>query len=178
MKHLLIFCLLFCACSVPAYSNASSDLQLRVELTKGEHSKDSSSRTTTISIEPGVNTIVLEETTSGFHGHRRGTPPSRKEYKLSPADRRKLIALLKSKNLLVTKSIELPSGSSNYHYFAISIESAVGGKKGAISISGPATAEQVKEERLYQDAMALVEELRRIISRQDKSIVFGGIWNQ
>ena len=166
MKALLILCLLFCACSVPASGIAADDLQLRVDVTTGENSRDSSSETTTITIALRAKAIVLEKTSSGYHGSSGKTPPSPREYKLSPADREKLIALLESKNLLVTNTIELPADPSTYFYFALSIESALGNKKGAISIGGPRTAVSVKEEKLYQDSIALVTELYRIINSQ------------
>ncbi len=154
-------------------SNVIDNLQLRVELTTGERSKDSSSHTTTISIEPRVNVIVWEQTSRGFHGRGVGTPPSRKEYKLSPADRQKLSGLLESKNLLVTKSIEIPDDyPPTHHYFAVSIESVLGRKKGTVSISGPQTAAQVKEEKLYQDSISLVKELYRIINDQGGHVIF------
>ncbi len=173
MNPLLIFCLLFCACSVSASgTTAADDLQLRVELTTGERSRDSSSQTTTITIAPRVNTIIWERTFRGFRGRRGETPPSRKEYKLSPADRRKLSALLKSTSLLVTDSIALPRDPATYQYFAVSIESALGGKRGAINISGSRTAVAVREQKLYRDSMALVKELYRIINSQGGSVVF------
>ena len=172
MKPVIMLCLLFGACSVPAFGGAADDLQLRVELTKGERSKDSSSRTTTISIEPRVDTIVWKQTSSGYHGPTGAPPPSRKEYRLSPAERQKLIALIESKNLLMTKSMELPKDPSSYSYFVMSITSSLGARKGAISIRGPRTAVQVKAETLYQDSIALVKELYRIINSQGESVSF------
>ncbi|MGB8507000.1 MAG: hypothetical protein WCD76_01215 [Pyrinomonadaceae bacterium] len=173
MKPLIVLCLLFCVCSLPGFGGAADDLELRVELTTGERSKDSSSQTTTISIAPQVNAIILERSFSGFHGRSgSGDASSRREYKLSSADRRKLIELLESKNLLVTDSIELPEDPATHQYFDISIESALGGKKGVLNLRGPRTAVQVKEKRLYQDSIVLVREIYRIINDQDKSIVF------
>jgi hypothetical protein len=151
-------------------SDAAGDLQLRLELTTGERSKDSSSQTTTISIAPHVNTIVWERT---FSGHRGGNSSLRRDYKLSLADRQKLTTLLESKSLLVANSIELPEDYPPTHqYFSISIESALGDRKGAISISGPRTAAQVKEQKVYQDSIALIKELYRIINSQGGRVVF------
>ena len=167
MKAPLILCLLFCACSAPASGSAPRALQLRVQVTTGERSKDSSSQTTTISITSGAKTIVWEETSSGG---RRTTPHFHKEYELTPADLQKLIQLLESKRLLVTKSIELPRDLATYQYFVISIESALRDKKGAIRISGPRTAVEVKEQKLYQDSMALIKELYRIVNSHGGSV--------
>ncbi|MGZ8843146.1 MAG: hypothetical protein ACXW18_05755 [Pyrinomonadaceae bacterium] len=153
------------ACSVSAHPK--DELHIGVRLTTGEHSRDSSSETTTITVERG--TIVWERT---FTGRRRGTPPSRKEFKLSSADKQNLLKLIRSNNLLVTDSLELPRKSSNFRYFEISVELTLDGKKGAISISGMRTAVEVKEEKLYQNTMTLVKELYRIVDLQDDSMTF------
>lgn len=168
---LLISLPLLCACSVPVSGRGTGGLQLRVELVTGERSKDSSSQTTTISIAPPGNTIVWEQTYGGHHGG--ASPPARKEYKLSSADTRKLIGLLESESLLATNSIKLPEDPATHLYFALSIESALDGKKkGAVNISGPRTAVAVKEKGVYRDAVALVRELYQIINRQGGHVVF------
>jgi hypothetical protein len=152
-------------CSVSG--NAADELHIDVRLTTGERSRDSSSETTTITVDR--DKIVWERS---FGGRRRATPPLRKEFKLSSADKRNLLALIGSNNLLVTDSIELPRKSSNYRYFEISVELTADGKKGAISISGMRTAVEVKEEKLYQNSMTLVKELYRIMNLQDNSMTF------
>jgi hypothetical protein len=143
------------------------ELHIGVRLTTGEHSKDSSSQTTTITVDR--DTIVWERT---FTGRRRATSPSRKEFKLSSADNRNLLTLIRSNNLLVTDSIELPRKSSNFRYFEISVELTLDDKKGAISISGMNTAVEVKAEKLYQNTMTLVKELYRVMNLQDNSMTF------
>ncbi len=168
MRTLIIACLFFCACASTATGSPADGLSLRVRLTTGEHSRDSSSQTTTLTIAPDANTIVWGKT---FTGRRRGTPAEQKEFKLSPADRAALLKLIRGGNLLVTNSIELPEGSG-YSYFAISLDLALDGEKGAISISGPRTASKVKEEKLYQDTLALVREIYRIINAQDATLDF------
>jgi hypothetical protein len=170
MKKLLSItsvCLFFVACACSASGNAADELHLAVRLTTGEHSRDSSSQTTTITVER--DTIVWERT---FSGRRRATPPLRKEFKLSSADKQNLLTLVGSNNLLVTDSIELPRKSSNFRYFEISVELTLDGQKGAISISGMRTAVEAKEEKLYQNTMTLVKELYRIMNLQDNSMTF------
>jgi hypothetical protein len=171
MKTVLIVtcaCLFFVACACSVSGNAADELHIGVALTTGERSRDSGSNTTTITVERDA--IVWEETSS--RDKRRGTPPQRKEFKLSPADREKLLKLIRSNNLLVTDSIELPQDGSNFRYFRISVALTLGEEKGAISISGPRTAVQVKEEKLYQNTLTLVNELYRIMNSQDKSVRF------
>ena len=169
MRNLIIAFLLFCAGASTAAGLPAGELSLRVRLTTGEHSRDSSSQTTTISIAPDAGKIVWERI---FSGRRHGTPAEAKEFKLSPADRAGLIKLIRDRNLLVTKSIELPQDGAGFMYFALSIDLAVNGKKGAISISGPRTASKVKGDQLYQSTQALVSEIYRIIHTQDKTVYF------
>src|SRR5688572_23106653 len=90
-------CLFFLACACSVSGRAADELHIGVRLTTGEHSKDSSSQTTTITVDR--DTIVWERT---FTGRRRATLPSRKEFKLSSADNRNLLTLIRSNNLLVT----------------------------------------------------------------------------
>ncbi|MBA3240660.1 MAG: hypothetical protein H0T60_05480 [Acidobacteria bacterium] len=168
MKNALaILSLLICACSVPASEKRGEALSARVVLTTGERSKDSSSETTTITL--ARDTIVWER---AFGGRRGGMPPSRKEFRLSRADKQNLVKLIRSNNLLVTDSIELPRDAATFRYFEISVDLAVGEKKGAINISGMRTAVMVKEEKLYQNTLTLVRELYRIMKGQDKSVLF------
>jgi hypothetical protein len=162
---LTILALLICACSVSG--SGTDELHIGVRLTTGEQSKDSSSNTTTITVERDA--IVWEETSS--RDRRMGTPPLRKEFKLSPADKGNLLKLIKSNNLLVTDSIELPRAAPN-SYFKISVALTLGEEKGAIHISGPRTAVKVKEEKLYQNTLTLVKELYRIMNSQDKGVLF------
>jgi hypothetical protein len=82
-------CLFFVTGAVAVSANRADELHIGVRLTMGEHSRDSSSKTTAITVER--DGIVWEQT---FSGRRRGTPPSRKEFKLSPADKENLLKLL------------------------------------------------------------------------------------
>lgn len=157
--------LVACACAVSA--NATDELHIGVRLTTGERSKDSSSETTKITVEQ--DTIVWERT---FGGRRRTTPPSRKEFKLTAADKQKLLTLIRSNNLLVTDSIVLPQKSSNFRYFEISVELTLDEQEGSISISAMRTAVEVKEQKLYQNTITLLKELYRIMDLQDQSSTF------
>ncbi len=171
VKTLLIAtcaCLVFAAGAWSVFGQGKDELHIGVWLTTGERSRDSGSKTTTITVER--KTIVWEQSSS--RDRRRGTPPKRKEFKLSPADKQNLLKVIRSNNLLVTDSIELPEEGSNYRYFRISAELALGRKKGTIKISARRTAVEVKEEKLYQNTLTLVKELFRIINSQDKDVGF------
>jgi hypothetical protein len=171
MKKLFIAvysCLVFAACVSSASGRGADELLVSVRLTTGERSKDSGSQTTTITIERDA--IAWAQTFAGSSRRRPDSP--RKVYKLSPAEKRNLLGLIRSNNLLVTDSIELPRPSSNYQFFEVSIDLTLGGKKGAVNISGPRKAAGVKGERLYRSTLVLIEELYRIMNGRDKSVHF------
>ncbi len=156
----------FAAGACTAFSSEPKELRLEVVLTTGERSKDSSSQTTTITVER--TTIVWEQT---FGGHRgRQTAPTKKEFKLLPGDKERLVQLIQATHLLVTDAIELPQGSPS-RYFSLSVSLTLDKKSGVITISGPRNAVTVMETPLYQDSLALVKALYRILNRQDKSLV-------
>lgn len=179
MKTLLIVtcaCLLFVACTSSVSGKGRDKLLVRVALTTGkstilperQRDRNDYSQTTTITVERDA--IVWERTSSG---HRiRKTPPFRKEFRMSPADKRNLLKLIKSNNLFVTDSISLPYDDSNFRFFRISVALTLDEKKGAIKIDGAMTAVKIKEEKLYQNTLNLVKELYRIMNRQDKDVRF------
>jgi hypothetical protein len=166
--HSIVICaaLFIVACVGSASGRETDELLVSVRLTTGERSKDSGSQTTTITVEGDA--LVWART---FAGSSRRSPNSpRKVYKLSPAEKRNLLKLIKSNNLLVTDTIVILQPSSNYQYFEISANLTLGGKKGLINISGPRNAVEVKDERLYRSTMVLIGELYRIMNGHDKSV--------
>jgi hypothetical protein len=171
MKTRLIItcsCLFLMACAGSASTRGTDELLVSVRVTTGERSKDSGSQTTTITVER--DEIVCVRTYGG--SSRRRPDPPRKVYKLSPAEKRHLVELIQSNNLLVTDSTTLPRPSSNYQYFEVSVDITLGGRKGAVDISGPRNAAGVKDNRLYQSTRLLIEELYLILNGHDKSIHF------
>ena len=166
MKNALaILTLIICACSIPTSESERDGLQISVRLTTGERSRDSSSQTTTITVER--DEIVWTSGTSD--GFRTRPAPERKEFKLSPADKERLVKLIRSNNLLVTDRIYLPQDAPGF-YFSVSVDLTLGKKQVGINISAPRNAVKVKEEKLYQNTLTLVTELYRIMNRQDKSV--------
>ena len=167
MKNVLaILALMFCAGSVHACGNEADELHVSLTLTTGERSRDSSSQATTITVERGA--IVLEKT---FSGRGREASPSPKKFRLTPAYKMALINLIRANNLLLTDTIELPRAGSIF-YFEISLDLNLDGKKGTINISAPRNALTIRDEKLYQNTLALVKELYRIMNTQDRRVVF------
>lgn len=172
-KREILLALLCVSATATAHAGSTvgrgaDELLVSVRVTTGERSKDSGSQTTTITVERDE---IVWVRTYGGSSRRRPAPP-RKVYKLSPAEKRNLLGLIKSNDLLVTDSIALPLPSSNYQYFEVSADLALGGNKGAVNISGPRNAAGVKDERLYQSMRLLIEELYRIMNGHDKSMHF------
>jgi hypothetical protein len=159
-------CLFFAACVIPVSCKGTQELRVSVRLTTGERSKDSNSETMTITVERDA---IVSARTFGGSSSRRPVPP-RKVYQLSAIDKENLIKLISANNLLVTDSIKHTQAGANYRYFELSVGLTLDEKKGVINISALRTAVKVKEEQLYRRTLALVEELYRIMNRQDRSI--------
>jgi len=144
-------------------------LQVRVTIVTGEQSKDSSSETTTITVEG--RSIRWERSASGGRRHRTGAPPKEKIFNLSYSDRENLLKLIRENGLLSTYSLELPLRPPVF-YFELKIETTAGIEKGAVKISAPRSAMELKDKAQYRDSVPLLKELYRIMREQDKSMVF------
>ena len=166
MIRVVALTILLCAFPFVAWGANADALQLEIRMTTGERSRDSSSTTTSITITG--KTIVYKVT---YGGRNRGREPEQKEFKLENADQKRLIELIKAKNLLVTKSVERTVDDSGpSYYFALSLSSEVNGSKGLISIKGPRKAPDIKDSELYKNAVALIEAVYEIIHRTDEKI--------
>lgn len=168
MKKLIVLTLLLCAVPLFARADKADTLSLRLTMTRGERSRDSNSATTAITING--ETLLYKKT---YGGRLRGRAPETKELKLKAEDQRNLIKLIQDRNLLRKDSIEREQAVSGiYFYFDLSIEAAVNQSTGSVHIKGSRKASDLKEEKLYKDAMALIEELFAIIHRTDEEVVF------
>jgi hypothetical protein len=173
MKKLIALTLLLCVVPLSAHGDKADDLHLEITITRGERSKDSNSQTTLININGGR--LVYKKT---YGGRLRGRAPETRELKLKAEDQRNLVRLIKGRNLLRTESIEREQTESGiYFYFDLSIEAAVNQSKGVIQINGSRKASDLKQEKLYKDVVALIEELYAIINRTDKRIVYEPLIN-
>ena len=159
----------------PAIARATlpqNEFSLNVTVVTSEHSRDSHSATTNLSVSG--DTLVYEETHHGAHANRR--QPVKKEYKLTSDDRDRLIGLLKDKGLLTTLTISSstePAGPSRD--FELSIAAKLAGQESVISISAPRTATKLKTNPLYQGSIVLIAELYRIINRTDPDVTFSDL---
>lgn len=169
MKKLVALTLLLCVYSSLAGGESADALSLQITMTRGERSKDSSAARTEISINGG--TLVYKKI---YSGRLRGRMPEEtKEFKLKAEDQRNLIKLIEDRNLLRTESIEREQNVSGmYLYFELSVEAVVNQSKGFVHLKGSRKATDIKEEKLYKDAVALIEEIYAIIHRMDERVVY------
>ncbi len=168
MKKLVALALLLCAYPSFAGIERADALSLQITIIRGERSRDSNSATTMITING--ETVVYKKT---YGGRSRGRiPDETKEFKLKAEDQRNLVKLIKDRNLLRTDSIEREQNVSGmYLYFELSIKSSLNKSTGSIYIKGSRKATDLKEEKLYKDAVALIEEIYAIIHRTDERVV-------
>jgi hypothetical protein len=157
------------ACS-PAICGATSSIDglfLEVTIVTGEHSRDSNSITRTLTVSS--RELRYEETYAGARSKRH--EPVKKQYKLTTQDQASLIALLKTKNLLVTKTVSKPPTQKGFsRYFELSITSRLDGKENTVAIDGSPSATELRTESLYQSSVDLIEQLYKIINRTDPDI--------
>lgn len=171
---LLLPALLICICAAPSSGRKPDDLSIAITLTRGERSRDSGGSTTKITL--AGEQIIYERTYSGMARNRQ--KPVRKEFKLGDEDKGRLIELIRARKLLVTDAIEYPlAGSGIIRYFAMSVHLTLSGKTGAISIKGPRNAVKIKEQKLYQNANALIEGIYGILHRLDEEIFYEELIN-
>lgn len=169
MKRLISITILIFTLSSCALGADADTLALQLRMTTGERSRDSSSTTTSVSISG--DTIVYKETHGG--GSRGRLPEQLKEFKLEAVDKARLVEIIKSRNLLVTDSIErTEEDGGNTYYFALSLSSEVNGRNGLITVKGPRKAIDIKDEKVYQDAVVLIEAVFKILHRADKEIIY------
>jgi hypothetical protein len=147
---------------------AADELHLTVTIVTGEHSRDSNSTVTSLKVDG--DTLAYEQSYHGAHSNRR--TPVKKEYRLSRKDRDELISLLQEKKLLVSRTVssKLSDPTNPGRYFELKIRSRLAGKEHVISIDGPRGAEKLKKERVYEEAVYLIEHLYRIINRTDSDV--------
>ena len=168
MRFSIALILLILPLAVAAQGKPPSDLSISVSLTKTEKRKDSNSRQTTITLNG--EKIVYERV---YRGYRRNKiEPVHKEFVIKDEDIKRLEKLLREHNLLVSDSLKYPATARSFIYFEISLDVRSGGKQSHIDISGPSKAVGIKDQKLYKNTRALLEEIFRILNAQDEEISY------
>jgi hypothetical protein len=169
----LLLLLLLCATALPAYAGRTDTLSLQIRITRGERSKDSNASTIELSLS---GRKLIYRTLPGRRMGGRAVAP--REFQLTSDDERKLIKLIAERNLLRSDSIEREQEESGiYFYFGLSLKTVLNGKEGLIQLKGSRKANALKDEKLYQDAVALIEEIYRIMGRADSGIAYEALIN-
>lgn len=149
-----------------------NEFSLNVMVVASEHSRDSHSTTTHLSVSG--DTLTYEETYHGAHANQQ--QPVTKEYKLTSDDRDRLVSLLKDRGLLTTKTIaDATERDGPDRDFKLTIATKLAGRESVISISASRTATKLKADPLYQGSSALIAELYRIINRTDRHVTFSNL---
>jgi hypothetical protein len=173
MKKLIALTLLLCATPLLACAGNPDTLFLQIKITRGERSKDSNASAVELTL---TGEKLIYRTISGRRTSGRAVAP--REFKLNDEEQRRLVKLIKDRNLLRTDLIERAQEESGiYFYFELSLKVVVNGKEGLIQLKGSRKANALKEEKLYKDAVALIEELYNIIQRTDKRVVYESLIN-
>jgi hypothetical protein len=168
MKKLVILALLAGTLSLPVSGVAKDDFTLSLTLTIGERSRDSNAETTLIRLVG--NSLTYEQTYSGYQGGKR--EPVRKEFKLKAGEIERLKSLVKEKNLLGSGVLKFEPSAGQHNYFEMNVSVTLKGIISTQELSGPRAAASIKDERVYQKAIALLQELYRLISLRDPQISY------
>ena len=165
LKGLLAVILVLCAVAQSTAAQAAVEPDISLSITKGEHSKDSHSTTQSIQLKGGQ--LVYDET---YQGRRApGSKPLHKVLRLKAAEVKSLLEIIRQRELLTSgnKEFELQEG---FNYFDISLQIKADGKDSSITLSGNPRHPDIKTDRLFQNAEALIKEIFRIIQSQDKNL--------
>lgn len=167
MRSLITLILLLLVLQTFAAGEAADDLYISAVLTRGERSRDSHARTTTIIIEG--NKLVYDRTYRGYRANK--STPVHKEYRITGEDIKRLKKVIKEHDLLVSDKLDYPRSGGGFTYFEIALNLSLGGEKSLIEIAGPTKAAKIREEKLYKNSSVLLKEIFSIINAQDTEIV-------
>jgi hypothetical protein len=166
MRSFIASILLILTLTLAAQSTPPSDLYLTVSLTKTEKSRDSNSRQTKISVNG--ERIIYERV---YRGYRRNKlEPVHKEFAIKEEEVKRLEKLVRDGNLLTSDSLQ--SKGTGFVYFEISLDARLDGKQSHVEISGPSKAVGIKDQKLYRNTRALLEEIFRILNARDEEISY------
>lgn len=160
MKKIRAFTVLFCFLSAIGYAESGAKLHLSISLTEGEHSRDSNSASTAISIN-GTE-LVYDKSYSGYGAGKRKAV--HKQIKIGAEEISKLREVIAERRLLVSNRLDHSiNGPGRYSVATISL--ALGQRRGRLKVSG--TISEIENEPLYKNAQALIEEIRRIVEAHE-----------
>src|SRR5262249_20282556 len=146
--HLVYLGITLLASSALAFPLDSPKLDVSISIVQGEHSRDSNSSTTTISIRGAA--LVYDKTYSGYRARVR--KPVHIEMKLKREDLIGLQAIIDDRKLLDAHSVEHETGGRG-RFFEASIDLSVRKRHATIKVSG--MTNEIEDEPLYKDVKVL-----------------------
>jgi hypothetical protein len=135
---------------------ADPQLHLSVYIVRGEHSRDSNSTTTTITVDGA--SLVYEQSYTGFRAS--GRKPVHIEKDLTPQDVRRLEAIIDGNKLLKSHSVKYDSSQPG-SYFQGSIDIRLHSGNSAIRLSG--MTYEIEAEGLYKKVQVLLDAIQSIV---------------
>jgi hypothetical protein len=168
MKSLIALSLLICMGTASA--SKADDLYISISLTTTVHGTGGSRWTKNTYTIRG-NKIVYKETYGGEIASERLRV--HKEYTFTAQEMSNLKRLIKEKDLLRSRSETSPPGNVPYIYFDLTEEVRWQGKRSLIKVSLPRTSlhsDAMKDSQLYQDADALLEDVRAVVNLKGSEI--------
>lgn len=159
-RILLILASLLCVANVSALGQKAGGFYISISETRTEHSRDSDSISKTIKIN--VNALVYEETS-------RRKEPLHKEYRLTDQEITKLKRLVSERHLLVSRSVEYPEAAGPHTSIVLRLELKSKRRRSLIRISGSMASKELKNDLVYQNAHALLDEITEMIAAKNES---------
>jgi hypothetical protein len=163
LGKVIAFTLSICILPGGALSRCTDDVRITVSIIEGEHSRDSNSSSTTITIKD--NDLVYDRLYAGYGNGKR--KPIHQEIELTGQEIDQLEQLISKETVLVSRSMELPTDGAG-RYVIVIMNLQMGKKKSAIKVSGMFS--RIENETLYKTARALIDEIDRIRDAHGSSI--------
>ena len=163
MGKVIAITLFICILPAVALSSYADDVRISVSMTEGEHSRDSNSSSTSITIKGNV--LVYDRSYAGYGAGKR--KPTHQRIRLTVLEVDQLKLLITKERLLVSSSTEQPTDGAG-RYLIIAINLQVGKEKSTIKVSGMTS--RIENERLYKSAQALIDVIDRIREAHESSI--------
>src|SRR5258708_373935 len=163
MMEQVILLTLFLSLTPVAQHHDDRDLSLSISVVEGEHSKDSNSSSTTITLKD--NNLLFDRSYTGYRASKR--KPSHQEIELTEQEIDQLKRLISKERLLVSRATQLPTGDTG-RYIIVTMNLRMGNRKAEIKVSG--MTGRIENETLYKAARALINEIDRIRDAPRSSI--------
>jgi hypothetical protein len=135
---------------------ADPQMHLSIFIVRGEHSRDTNSTTTTITVD-GTN-LVYDQSYTGFRAGSR--KPVHIERELRPEDLARLEAIIDRNKLLKSHSVKHDTGQPG-SYFMGSIDIKMRSKASSIRLSGMTNL--IQDEELYRKVQVLLDAIQNIV---------------